>query len=289
MDGPILVPTDGSDPAAAALDHALDIAVDTDSTVHVLYVANTNEPSLVRLGETVVDVLEEEGEEIVGHARATAKERGVTVVDRVLQGEPKAEILEYAETHDIGFIVMGAHGRHGIGEYLFGTTTESVVASSEVPVLTVRTDADETCSYPYERIVVPIDGSDYARAAAELASTIAARTDATLHLLFVADELPETIDPRSTKLSEDLEEDARELLHDVASQLDHDDVVPAVEGGSVPHVICSYAQEHDADLIAMGTHGWSGFDRLLLGSFTERVIRTAPVPVLTTTVKEDGP
>lgn len=287
MDGPILVPTDGSDPSSAALDHALDIAAGTDSTVHALYVANTNEPSLVRLGEEVVDVLEDEGEEIVGRARATAEERGVTVVDRIMQGEPKAVILEYADAHDVGLVVMGAHGRHGVREYLFGTTTEAVLASGEVPVLTVRTDADKTRSYPYERIVVPTDNSDYARAAAELASTIAARNDATLHLLFVADELPETIDPRSTGLSKDAEEDARELLHDVASQLDHDDVVPAVEAGSVPHVICSYAKENDADLIAMGTHGWSGFDRFLLGSFTERIIRRSPVPVLTTTVKED--
>ena len=286
MDGPILVPTDGSDPASAALDHALDIADDIGSTLHALFVADANDSGFARRSEADVDALEAEGEEIVDRARATAADRGVPVVDRVLRGEPKAEILEYADAHDIGLVVMGARGRHGIGEYLFGTTTEAVVASSDVPVLTVRTDAKEACTYPYERIVVPTDDSEYARAAAKLASTVAARTGATLHLLFVADELPETIDPRSSGLSAEIEADALELLREEASKLDHDDVVTAVEGGSVPHVICSYAEEHDADLIAMGTHGWSGFDRFMLGSFTERVVRTAPVPVLTTTVEE---
>ncbi len=51
----ILVPTDGSDPARAALEHALAIAAERDATVQLLYVADTNEPSLTRLGTDVVD------------------------------------------------------------------------------------------------------------------------------------------------------------------------------------------------------------------------------------------
>ncbi|ELY60003.1 universal stress protein [Natronococcus jeotgali] len=286
MNQPILVPTDGSEPATAALDHALDVAAGTDSTVHVLHVADADDSDSARRDERSDGAAGGPGAELLERARAMAAERGVTVADHVRRGNPKPVILEYVADNDIGTVIMGAHGRHGIGEYLFGTTTEAVVASSEVPVLTVRADNGKR-SYPYERIVVPTDDSDYARAAAELAATIAARNDATLHLLYVADEFPETIDPRSAELPAEVEETALELLADVASELDHDDVVPVVESGSVPHVICSHAEANDADLIVMGTHGWSGFDRLLLGSFTERVIRTAPVPVLTTTVEEE--
>lgn len=285
MDDSILVPTDGSDPATAALEHALDVAADTGATVHALYVANTNEPSLVRLGDQVVDVLEEEGEEVLDRARSLAEERGVTLVDRVVQGDPPDAILEYVDAADVGLVVMGAHGRRGLGEYLLGSTTEAVVNACAVPVLTVRAGEDVTRSYPYEGVLVPTDDSPHARGALEVGASIAARCGATLHLLFVVDELPETIDPRTTPLSEEARQRAEAALDEAASRTDFEDenVVTAIKAGSVPHQITSYAESHAVDLVVMGTHGWSAFDRYLLGSFTDRVIRTAPVPVLTTT------
>lgn len=288
MESPILVPTDGSNPATAALEHALDIAADTDATVHVLYVANTNKPSLARLGNQVVDVLEEEGEEVIDQAKSLAADRGVSVVDRVLQGEPREVILEYVDEYDIELVVIGAHGRRGISEYLLGSTTETIVNGSDVPVLTVRAGDDVRRSYPYEHILVPTDGSDHAQAALDLGATIATRHDATLHLLFVIDELPETIDPRSSQLSEETERNAEEVLDETASRagLRESNIITAVETGSVSDEITAYARAHPIDLTVMGTHGWSGLDRYLLGSFTERVIRTASVPVLTTTSRE---
>jgi nucleotide-binding universal stress UspA family protein len=60
--------------------------------------------------------------------------------------------------------------------------------------------------------------------------------------------------------------------------------VPAVEAIriGVPHeVIRRYAAEHGVDLVVMGTHGRTGLDHALLGSVTERVVRTADVPVMT--------
>lgn len=59
----------------------------------------------------------------------------------------------------------------------------------------------------------------------------------------------------------------------------------AVESGSVPREITSYADSEGIDLIVMGTHGRTWIDQHLLGSITERVLRTASVPVLTTNRK----
>jgi nucleotide-binding universal stress UspA family protein len=56
-----------------------------------------------------------------------------------------------------------------------------------------------------------------------------------------------------------------------------------------PHTaILDYAEEHGVDLVVMGTHGRRGFDRFLLGSVTEKVVRTASVPVMTVRVGEEG-
>lgn len=289
MEGPILVPTDGSDPADAALDHALAIAAETGATVHVLYVADTNEPSLIRFGAEVEDVLEQEGEEVVEAATERATDRGVAVRDRVIQGQPRKVILEYAASEGVSMVVVGAHGHNGIGEYLLGSTTERVANACEVPVLTVRAGEDTRQSYPYKAVLVPTDGSEHAGAALELGAAVAARAGASLHLLSIVDELPETIEPGSIHLSEDIERTYERRLEEaaaVAREAGVEDVVTAVESGSVPREVVAYAEE-GIDLVAMGTHGRSGLDRYLLGSFTDRVVRTSPVPVLTARVREE--
>ena len=62
----------------------------------------------------------------------------------------------------------------------------------------------------------------------------------------------------------------------------HEDIQPelVVEQGSAPDAILSFAQTHKTDLIVMGTHGRRGYDRLMLGSVTDRVMRRSPCPVL---------
>jgi nucleotide-binding universal stress UspA family protein len=133
----ILVPTDGSDQANAAIDHAGDIARKHGSTVHLLYVADTNRDSVTALGGEVVDALEQEGERIIERA-ADHLDAGLDAVEAVETGDPVKTILDYADLVGADLIVMGTHGRRGIDRYLLGSTTERVVRLSSVPVLTVR-------------------------------------------------------------------------------------------------------------------------------------------------------
>jgi nucleotide-binding universal stress UspA family protein len=281
----ILVPTDGSDPATAALEHALDVAADRGATVHLLHVADTKEPSLTRLGTDVVDVLEREGTEIISEAADLAADRGVSVSRHVVQGDPPEVIVESATADEFEFVAMGAHGRRGLGDYVLGSVTDYVVNRAAVPVLTVRAADDATHPYPYADVLVPTDGSDHATAALERGSEVAARHGARLHLLSVVDELPEVLDAESIQLSDQLEENVQEVLDEAeatARRAGVDDVRTTVATGSVPREVTSYAESEGIDLVVMGTHGHTGLDRHLLGSFTERVIRTSPVPVLTT-------
>ncbi|MFA9416798.1 universal stress protein [Natrinema sp. HArc-T2] len=285
----VLVPVDGSDPATAALEHTLDIARERDATVHLLHVADTNQPSLTRLGTEVVDVLEEEGEGIVSEAATLAEERGVSVVTDVVQGDPRPTIVDYASDGTFEFVAMGAHGRRGLGEYVLGSVTDHVVNHSPVPVMTVRAADGATPTYPYTDVLVPTDGSSHATAALDLASMVAERTGATLHLLSIVDELPEVGDAESTQLSEQLEENVQTVLDEAAAtatQAGVDDVTTTIATGSMPQEVTNYADGEGIDLVVMGTHGHTGLDRHLLGSFTERVIRTSPVPVLTTRADE---
>jgi nucleotide-binding universal stress UspA family protein len=79
-----------------------------------------------------------------------------------------------------------------------------------------------------------------------------------------------------------LREGGKERLREFVKKHTHDEIQPelVVHEGIAADSVLSFAQERKADLIVMGTHGRRGFDRLVLGSVTDRVMRTAPCPVL---------
>ncbi|WP_265108673.1 universal stress protein [Halosolutus halophilus] len=273
----ILVPTDGSGPANAALEYAGEIAAAEDVTVHVLHVIDPD-----------ADPGDVEGP--IAEGREWAGDAGAPVIDEIHTGEPRDTILEYAATRDVDAIVMGTRGRRGVGRLLLGSVTEAVVRDAEVPVLVVRGAPEVERRYPFETIVVPIDGSTHADAALERALEIARHHDATVHLLSVVDVTPAGIDERTDLRLDRLESAARRIIDDGVAMADEAgiDAVTAVRYGSTDRTIRSYADEQDAALLVMGTHGRSGIDRLLIGSVTERVLRTATVPVLTVRAATDG-
>lgn len=136
----ILLPTDGSDGADAALEHAVAQAQEYGATLHVLYVTNTTYAGTGFAEATTVESLRSTGSAVLDEIVEQVAERGVDVVSKQLEGEPHTRIVEYSEEADIDLIVMGTHGRTGLDRYLLGSVTEKVVRTSEVPVLTVRVD-----------------------------------------------------------------------------------------------------------------------------------------------------
>ncbi|QLD86194.1 universal stress protein [Natronomonas halophila] len=140
----------------------------------------------------------------------------------------------------------------------------------------------------YDDILVPTDGSTCATAAVEEAIDHAKTHDARLHFLYVVDEtrIPTEDQP---ELYDSLEAEGEAAISDARTKAKAADItsIRAELGAGAPHqVIVDYATENDVDLIVMGTHGRSGLERALLGSTTERVLRTADPPVLT--VRESG-
>ncbi len=138
----ILLPTDGSKGAAEAINCAVAIAKKFDSTIHVLFVVEP--PRFQDIGATtamndILRAIREAGEEIVRETAQTIANSGVIAVEEVLrEGHPAEEILSYAREEGMDLIVMGTHGRRGLGRLLLGSVTEEVVRTSPVPVLTVR-------------------------------------------------------------------------------------------------------------------------------------------------------
>jgi nucleotide-binding universal stress UspA family protein len=139
----ILVPTDGSAGADAALDEAVSLAAAFDATVHSLYVADTSAAQPETGYVDIVESFERIGEETTAEAVERAETDGVEAVGAVRTGLPHRTILEYVEEVDADLVVMGTHGRTGLERYLLGSVTEKVVRTADVPVLTVHAPAED--------------------------------------------------------------------------------------------------------------------------------------------------
>lgn len=139
--GEILVPTDGSEPADAAVDHALAVASRTGARIHAVHVVDVSgvSPSPdYTLPSEVLDSLETGGKRATERVAERARDRGLEAVAEVRRGYPARSLLEYAGDNGIDLIVMGTAGRTGPSRFLLGSTTERTVRHAEVPVLAVN-------------------------------------------------------------------------------------------------------------------------------------------------------
>ncbi|SMO53436.1 universal stress protein [Halorubrum cibi] len=293
----ILFPFDGSDGAVDVLDHVVELAGFADATVHVLFVADTARDSVTVIGGETVDVLERRGERVLSAATEVLAAAGVAHDTEVRQGNPAPTIVDRAETAGDDLIVMPTRGREGLSRHLLGSVAEKVIRHSAVPVLTARMRPDERLAFPYDRILIPTDGSDGAAAGVEHGLALATALDATVHGLAVVDD--EGFDPLSGVLVDgaDDEDDedgpvsavdgkaaANDALDDLAAAAERHGVTEFgrhVERGDPVETIVDAVSELDAHAIVMGSTGDHGDDRVLLGSVAERTVRTAPVPVIT--------
>ncbi|QLK25344.1 universal stress protein [Natrinema zhouii] len=136
----------------------------------------------------------------------------------------------------------------------------------------------------YQDILVPTDGSDGTRRSLTHGLAIAKRFDATIHALSVVPE-----GPLGTLQTDEAIPAAERAVERIEAEATREgvDVVTAVEQG-VPHeTILAYADDHDIDMIVMGTQGRTGLDRVLVGSVTERIVRMADVPVVTVRLNDE--
>lgn len=142
----------------------------------------------------------------------------------------------------------------------------------------------------YSNILVALDGSDTSSRALDAALNLAAETGARLTPVYVVDFLVPAYDMYGydpSILVDAFREEGLRVTEDAARRLKARDVagtpqISNVEpaGEDIPHRIVRLADETEADLIVMGTHGRRGVQRLFLGSVAERVLRLATCPVL---------
>ena len=139
----LLVADDGSEPCAAALNEAINLAKSVGAELHIVFVVfhpKTFGHPIVNLA-AVEDELRAEGQAILDRAVAQAREAGVAATTDMVEAtrEPiPVTLLAAAAKAHADLIVMGTHGRSGIGRAVLGSVAESLLRAATLPVLLVR-------------------------------------------------------------------------------------------------------------------------------------------------------
>ena len=133
----VLVPTDGSDRAERAFDHALEMAENDDGTLHLLHVVDTErygEPALSS-SELVVTQREDEGTQLLKRLGARAGRRGVAATMEQCHGDPVARITDCIDAQRVDTVVMDRQGFDQ--ERSTGSVSTTVLRNTDAEIVLV--------------------------------------------------------------------------------------------------------------------------------------------------------
>ena len=288
----ILVASDLSPRADRALARAVRLAAQHDAALKVLHVVEhvlgSDRPpdNILKLafgspGE-VETTLKQEAEVIL-NARVAAFPEAMRVRHRIEAkiGTPFLDIIVQARAAASDLVVLGAHGRGHLKDWLLGTTAERVVRKGDRPALVVKRLPEG----PYRRVLVAVDFSDTSRRALLLAARLAPGAHLTLlhaYEFWYEARLTGMSTEAQRRLHQEYELWAHAQLVALAQEagLDRKTLTLLVRRGYPATVIVNSIADQRADLVAIGTRGLTGLHSVLLGSVAAHVLREAECDVL---------
>lgn len=286
----IVVPVDFSETSIKALDYAVALAKEFDARIHLVHVLefpaifnNASNPSYVLWNKEAKRLATERLAELIG----AKVNKSIQADYEVRFGRAFQTIDDAAREQKADLIVIGTHGFTGLKHLLLGSTAERVLRHAPCSVLTVCSQHSRSAKsvvHP-KKIFVPTDFSEPGDAALQAALSLAQQYPARLHLLHVVpvhyavgdyDQID--FQMLETEEKEVAEKELSALSKALAAKKIA--VKAEIRHGRPATEITNAAEELDADLIVISTHGRTGWQRAFLGSTTEEVVRHSSLPVL---------
>lgn len=284
----ILVATDFSDSAGAGVEWAVEIAKSHDASIRLVHALQRSGSPSPYLSWPAYRSWESKLLARLGKAAAELRREGVEAsIDLRRDDEPSVQISEAARDYFADLIVVGTRGGAELKHLLLKSLVMRLIARAPCPVLAVH-EGDRDRHRSLRKVLVATDFSDETLHSAQTVIDLLDRPKGAELLLVHAYRLPVRYCAYgevsvSRDYAEGVAEAAKEELHAWSKKLGHKAWTIKTETGegSPALVIQRLADEHDVDLIAVGTRGRAGLAHLLLGSTAKRVVRHASCPVLT--------
>lgn len=288
----ILVSLDCSALAEVALPYAEELAGRLGSEVDLVYVSELAEDPNQRVHQFYLEKRAETTKESARRYIEKGRRRVIKVKSTILVGNPAEKIVEYADEKDIGLIVMATHGQSGIRRWALGSVADKVVRATTRPVALIRAKGarpDVREKGILNKALVPLDGSREGEAAVPYIAELASKLKAEVVLFQVlppgyytttAEGYNYIIYPENLMASDKAH--AKDYLEKVGARLKRKGVTvkSEVRFGNAAEEIIRLADEINADLVAMSTHGRSGVGRWVFGSVADRVLHEGNTPLL---------
>ena len=302
----IAVPTDFSETAVRAVNHGALLAKIFGASLHLVNVIEKTD----YMKDIISDMPGEIPEELVDAQQSIyqfMEEYADKKLEETSKGDyacsapschtvflkdypPSAAIAKYAKKNEIDLVVMGTHGRTGISEWFFGSTTERLVRISPCPVLAVGPQSEQ---HPkdevFDNILFPFDLSEASRHALPYACAMAEKFNAKLNMLHVVEyrNLPESYTVQGSEIFKEVTDLEQKILAEMEKQLNdlykgsHSlNAEMTVEEGKPFEKIIDFAEEKGANLIVIGNTGANETHGHKLGSTAENIMPRAACPVL---------
>ncbi|MFD2033502.1 universal stress protein [Belliella marina] len=278
----ILVPYDFSKEAQNALEFAQGLAIKTKAHLKLLHVLEA--PTMTSLGtmgtvETgneidqiyVIELIEKRKSQLA-EIEALHASMNYKFSTKLVFGNPYAGITREVTEFDANLIVMGSKGTSGLEELLIGSNTEKIVRNATCPVITVK---DKREVQDIKKIVFASDFGSTASKVVNKLKKLVAVLEAELILVKINT-------PSMFENSLDSKKNIKKFVeeHQLGSYS-----MEVFNSSSEEEGIIEFAEDINADMIAMATHGRTGFLHLLSGSIAEDVVNHAKRPVWTMKVK----
>lgn len=279
----ILVPTDFSEQAQYALDLAYGIARKSAATVQLLNVVEAPQgTSFSAMGEVTAP----DGMDSIFFAQLLKRQReelkklvqdprynDIQMEGEVEVGNPFESISRNIANRQVDLVVMGTQGSSGLEEVLVGSNTEKVVRRAKCPVLTVKQAVDPDS---IKDIVFATNLRNTNERLVKELLDLQKLFGAKLHIISV--NTPSTFET-DRFYKKEMKKFVEEYgISNYTLNVYNDDIE---EDG-----IVFFAEDIDADMIALATHGRSGISHLLSGSIAEDIVNHAKRPVWTFSIKK---
>ena len=291
----ILWPTDGSEESNSSLRYAVFLAEKFKTEIVGLYVSEIHYPiiSLYPVPEQyMIDIAEKSQKKFEKRFNAISsrlKKQGISFSHKIVQTNVPDGIISTAKNNKCDLIVMGKHGLGFIERTILGSNTAKVIKKSQIPVLSTSGKGRKKIAQ-MSKVLVPVDVSDIKIKSITSSIEYANELDASATLLYVfwLNEKVYDIPPKLLKkLVLEANQKLKKIAYTTAQNIKKSDKktntkinYEIIYGINPGHSVSWYAKKMKFDMIIMNTHGRTGINRLMLGSEAEKIIRTAPCPVM---------